>query len=89
MVLLGCLPYLIGETFIHFRYGRCRIDNVEPYRLKNGTFTVVLKHNIYSLTNSSIPEIYEFQCPRKPLLKYLMDNDIEFDLKRFGLGRIE
>ena len=73
--------FLIGGTFIHHTYGECNLDTIEPFKMVSGTYTVVLKYDIYKAP--CIPEFYEFNYPRKPLLKFLQENDIEFNKNLF------
>lgn len=75
--------YLIGGTFTHQHYGSCEIHNIEPFRLDDSTFTVVLKYDVFR--PPCISEFYGHQCVRKRLLEHLLQNHIEFDPKRFGL----
>ena len=82
-LVVSYYSFLIGGTFKHSLRGRCDISRVEPYMLKNGTYTVVLVYDIYR--PPCIPEFYEFKCPRKDLLTHLKENNIEFNAKRFGL----
>ena len=73
--------FLIGGPFIHHTYGECNLDTIEPFKMVSGTYTVVLKYDIYKAP--CIPEFYEFNYPRKPLLKFLQENDIEFNKNLF------
>ncbi len=75
--------YLIGRNFMHQRYGTCEIHTVDPFRLDDLSYTVVLKYDVFR--PPCISEFFGHQSVRKRLLEYLLENKIEFNPKRFGL----
>jgi hypothetical protein len=73
--------FLKGLDFQHPKYGKCDIDFVEPYRRKNGSYSVMLKNNIYK--PPCIPEIMGFIMPKYDLFAYLRENGILYDLEKY------
>jgi hypothetical protein len=63
---------LKGKIFMHPLYGKCVIDFVENFKLKDGSYTLVLKNNIYK--EPSIPEIYGYKMDEQLFYKYSTRN---------------
>jgi len=74
---------LRGRAFLHPLFGKCIIDFVEPFEQKNGTYTVVLKTDIYKPPN--IPEFFGYRMPMYDLCLYLKTHGIPFKHKNHGL----
>ena len=74
---------LKGKIFMHPLYGRCDIDFVENFKLNDGSYTVVLKNNIYK--EPSITEIYGYKMPMYDLFLFLKINGISFSPKKYGI----
>jgi len=68
---------------MHPLYGKCIIDFVEPFKQKDGNYTVALRNNIYSPPN--IPEIFGHSMPMYDLFLYLKINGIRYSPKKYGI----
>lgn len=76
--------YLIGKTFNHPNYGRCIIDQIEIKKINNN-YHVLLIHDVFSMSRTSIPEIYGFKNVAYDLNNYLKDNWMILDKDRYKL----
>lgn len=77
-------PYLIGKTFSHQIYGPCIIDKIEIKVIHNN-YHVILIHDVFSKSRTSIPEIYGFRNVAYDLNDYLKDNWLILDKDRYKL----
>jgi len=76
--------YLIGKTFNHPNYGRCIIDQIEIKEINNN-YHVLLIHDVFSMSRTSIPEFYGFKNVAYDLNDYLKDNWLILDKDRYKL----
>jgi len=67
--------WLVGKNFLE-PYSACKISWVEAEEMPDGSYDVMLVVDAFEA--GSIPEFFEFQNPKAPLLKYLETKGIPY-----------
>jgi hypothetical protein len=77
--------FLIGRRFKHPNYGVCCIDDIQPVETENGNYEIKIIYQTLRKDRPSWPEIYGFQNVTYDLFKYLDENAIPFNPKKYGI----